>query len=164
MSDEKKIKLMLVDDEEDFLDSLARRLGKRDFDISTATEGKQAISLAKKEKFDVAILDMKMPGMDGMELLGILKKKHKYLEILILTGYGGVDSAVEATKLGAYAYLEKPYEFEKLIETIKNAFEARLKKKFQHDKNRMEELQMLSMRSSPLGILRSLMTLDDDRK
>ena len=164
MSDEKKIKLMLVDDEEDFLDSLARRLGKRDFDISTATEGKQAISLAKKEKFDVAILDMKMPGMDGMELLGILKKKHKYLEILILTGYGGVDSAVEATKLGAFAYLEKPYEFEKLIETIKNAFEARLKKKFQHDKNRMEELQMLSMRSSPLGILRSLMTLDDDRK
>ena len=66
------------------MDSLARRLGKRDFDISTATEGKQAISLAKKEKYDVAILDMKMPGMDGMELLGILKKKHKFLEILII--------------------------------------------------------------------------------
>jgi two-component system NtrC family response regulator len=165
MADEKKkIKLMLVDDEKDFLDSLARRLGKRDFDISTATEGKQAISLAKKEKFDVAILDMKMPGMDGMELLGILKKKHKFLEILILTGYGGLDSAVEATKLGAYAYLEKPYDFDKLLETIKNAFEARLKKKFEHDKSRMEELQMLSMGSSPLGILRSLKTLDDDRK
>ena len=164
MSDEKKIKLMLVDDEEDFLDSLARRLGKRDFDISTATEGKQAISLAKKEKFDVAILDMKMPGMDGMELLGILKKKHKFLEILILTGYGGIDSAVEATKLGAFAYLEKPYDFEKLIETIKNAFEARLKKKFESDKKRMEELQTLSMGSSPIGILRSLIKLDDDRK
>ena len=164
MSDEKKIKLMLVDDEKDFLDSLDRRLGKRDFDICTATEGNQAISLAQKEKFDVAILDMKMPGMDGMELLGILKKKHKFLEILILTGYGGVDSAVEATKLGAYAYLEKPYEFDQLLETIKNAFEARLKKKFEHDKNRMEELQTLSMGSSPLGILRSLMTLDDDRK
>ena len=164
MSDEKKIKLMLVDDEEDFLDSLARRLGKRDFDISTATEGKQAISLAKKEKFDVAILDMKMPGMDGMELLGILKKKHRFLEILILTGYGGIDSAVEATKLGAFAYLEKPYDFEKLIETIKNAFGARLKKKFESDKKRMEELQMLSMGSSPMGILRSLKKLDDDRK
>ena len=85
MSDEmKKIKLLLVDDEKDFMDSLARRLGKRDVDISTATEGKQAISLAKKEKYDVAILDMKMPGMDGMELLGILKKKHKFLEILII--------------------------------------------------------------------------------
>lgn len=164
MSDEKKIKLMLVDDEEDFLNSLAKRLGKRDFDIATATEGKQAISLAKKEKFDVAILDMKMPGMDGMELLGILKKKHKFLEILILTGYGGIDSAVDATKLGAFAYLEKPCDFEKLIETIKNAFEARLKKKFESDKKRMEELEMLSMGSSPMGILRSLITLDDDRK
>jgi len=161
---EKKIKLMLVDDEKDFLDSLARRLGKRDFDIITASEGKQAISLAKKEKFDVAILDMKMPGMDGMELLGILKKKHKFLEILILTGFGGIDSAVEATKLGAFAYLEKPYDFEKLIETIKNAFEARLKKKFESDKKRMEELQMLSMGSSPMGILRSLIKMDEDRK
>jgi two-component system NtrC family response regulator len=164
MSDEKKIKLMLVDDEEDFLNSLAKRLGKRDFDIATATEGKLAIKLAKKEKFDVAILDMKMPGMDGMELLQILKKKHKFLEIIILTGYGGIDSAVEATKLGAYSYLEKPYDFEKLLEVLKNAYETRLRKKFEHDKKRMEELEMLSMGSSPLGILRSLRQLDDDKK
>jgi len=165
MSDEtKKIKLLLVDDEKGFLDSLARRLGKRDFDIRTANEGKQAIELAKMEKFDVAILDMKMPGMDGLELLGILKKKHKFLEILILTGYGGIDSAVEATNLGAFAYLEKPVEFDNLLENIKNAFEGRLKKKFESDNKRMEELQRLSMRSSPMGILRSLRTLDDDRK
>jgi two-component system NtrC family response regulator len=164
MSDEKKIKLMLVDDEEDFLNSLAKRLGKRDFDIATATEGKLAIKLAKKEKFDVAILDMKMPGMDGMELLQILKKKHKFLEIIILTGYGGIDSAVEATKLGAYSYLEKPYDFEKLLDVLKNAYETRLRKKFEHDKKRMEDLEMLSMGSSPLGILRSLRQLDDDKK
>ena len=162
--DTKKIKLLLVDDEKEFLNSLAKRLGKRRFDITTATEGNAAIKIAKKNKFDVAILDMKMPGMDGIELLSILKKKHKFLEILILTGYGGIDSAVEATKLGAFAYLEKPYAFEKLLEEIKNAFEARLKKKFQHDKARMEELQMLSMGSSPVGILKSLITLDDDRK
>ena len=165
MSDEKKtIKLMLVDDEEDFLNSLAKRLGKRDFDITTATEGKSAIKLAKKGKFDVAILDMKMPGMDGMELLQILKKKHKFLEIIILTGYGGIDSAVEATKLGAYSYLEKPYDFEKLLEVLKNAYETRLRKKFEHDKKRMEEIEMLSMGSSPMGILKSLIRLDDDRK
>jgi DNA-binding NtrC family response regulator len=165
MSDEKKkIKLMLVDDEEDFLNSLAKRLGKRDFDITTATEGNSAIKLAKKGKFDVAILDMKMPGMDGMELLQILKKKHKFLEIIILTGYGGIDSAVEATKLGAYSYLEKPYDFEKLLEVLKNAYETRLRKKFEHDKKRMEDLEMLSMGSSPLGILRSLRQLDDDKK
>jgi DNA-binding NtrC family response regulator len=163
MSDKtKKIKLLLVDDEADFLNSLAKRLGKRDFDIATATEGKLAIKAAKKGEFDVAILDMKMPGMDGMELLKILKKKHKFLEIIILTGYGGIDSAVEATKLGAHSYLEKPYDFEKLLDVLKEAYESRLRKKFEHDKKRMEELQTLSMGNSPLGILRSLMRLDDD--
>ena len=165
MSEEnKKIKLLLVDDEEDFLNSLAKRLGKRDFDITTATEGKLAVKAAKKSEFDVAILDMKMPGMDGMELLRILKKKHRFLEVVILTGYGGIDSAVEATKLGAHAYLEKPYDFEKLLEVLKNAYETRLRKKFEHDKKRMEEIEMLSMGSSPMGILKSLIRLDDDRK
>jgi DNA-binding NtrC family response regulator len=165
MSEEnKKIKLLLVDDEEDFLNSLAKRLGKREFDITTATEGKLAIKAAKKLEYDVAILDMKMPGMDGMELLRLLKKKHKFLEVVILTGYGGIDSAVEATKLGAHAYLEKPYDFEKLLEVLKNAYETRLRKKFEHDKKRMEEIEMLSMGSSPMGILKSLIHLDDDRK
>ena len=162
--EEKKIKLLIVDDEEDFLNSLAKRLGKRDFDITTATEGELAVKAAKKSEFDVAILDMKMPGMDGMELLRILKKKHTFLEVVILTGYGGIDSAVEATKLGAHSYLEKPYDFEKLLEVLKDAYETRLRKKFEHDKKRMEEIEMLSMGSSPMGILKSLIRVDDDRK
>ncbi len=161
---EKKIKLLIVDDEQDFLNSIAERLGMRDFDVTTATEGKIALKAAKKGKFDVAILDMKMPGMDGMELLQILKKKHKFLEVIILTGHGAIDSAVEATKLGAYSYLEKPYDFEKLLSVLKEAYEARLRKKFEHDKKRMEELEMLSMGTSPMGILKSLMHMDDDEK
>jgi DNA-binding NtrC family response regulator len=165
MSDEnKKIKLLIVDDEEDFLSTIAERLGMRDFDITTASEGGLAVKAAKKGKFDVAILDVNMPGMDGMELLQNLKKKHKFLEIIMLTGYGAIDSAVEATKLGAYAYLEKPYDFENLLEVLKKAYEARLRKKFEHDKKRMEEIEMLSMGSSPMGILRSLMHMDDDEK
>ena len=165
MSDEqKKIKLLIVDDEEDFLNSIAERLGMRDFDITTASEGNLAVKFAKKGTFDVAILDLKMPGMDGMELLQILKKKHKFLEVVILTGHGGIDSAVEATKLGAYSYLEKPCDFEKLLDVLNKAYEARLRKKFEHDKKRIEEIEMLSMGSSPMGILRSLMHLDDDEK
>ena len=165
MSDENKtIKLLIVDDEEDFLKSIAERLGMRDFDATTATEGKLAIKAAKKGQFDVAIADMRMPGMDGMELLQILKKKHKFLEVIILTGYGSIDSAVEATKLGAYSYLEKPFEFENLLTVIKEAYETRLRKKFEHDKKRMEEIETLGMGSSPMGILRSLMRLDDDEK
>ena len=165
MPDEnKKIKLLIVDDEEDFLNSIAERLGMRDFDVSTASEGSLAVKAAKKGKFDLAILDMKMPGMDGMELLKILKKKHKFLEVIILTGHGAIDSAVEATKLGAYSYLEKPYDFEKLLEVLEKAYETRLRKKFEHDKKRMDEIEMLRMGSSPMGILRSLMHMDDDEK
>ena len=165
MPDEnKKINLLMVDDEEDFLSSLAERLGHRDFNVTTATEGAQAVKAAKKGTFDVAILDMNLPGMDGMELLRILKKKHKYLEVVILTGYGKITSAVEATKLGAYSYLEKPFDFEKLLEVLKEAYHTRLKKKFERDKKRMEELQMLSMGSSPMGILKSLIKMDDDEK
>ncbi len=165
MSDKKKqIKLLMVDDEEKFLSTAAKRLGRRDFDVTTATEGNQAIRAAKKGKFDLAILDLRMPGMDGMELLQILKKKHKFLEVIILTGYASIDSAVEATKLGAFSYLEKPYNFEKLLEVLKEAYEARLRKKFEHNKKRTEEIEILSMGSSPMGILRSLMRIDDDEK
>ncbi|MGD8342612.1 MAG: response regulator [Desulfobacterales bacterium] len=163
-AEQKKIKLLIVDDEEDFLNSISERLGMRDFDVATASDGKLAIKVAKKGKFDVAILDMKMPGMDGMELLQILKKKHKFLEVIILTGHGAIDSAVEATKLGAYSYLEKPYDFEKLLGVLKDAYEARLRKKFEKDKKRMEELEMLSMGTSPMGILKSLLHMDDEEK
>ena len=153
MSDEnKKINLLMVDDEEEFLNSLAERLGTRDFDVTTATKGELAIKAAKKGNFDVAILDLKIPGMDGMELLQILKKKHKFLEVIILTGYGEINSAVEATKLGAFSFLEKPFDFEKLLEVLGEAYQARLTKKFEHDKKRMDELQMLSMGTSPIHV------------
>jgi two-component system NtrC family response regulator len=75
-----------------------------------------------------------------------------------------IDSAVEATKLGAYSYMEKPYDFEKLLATLKEAYETRLKKKFEHDQRRMKEIETLAMGSSPMGILKSLMRLDDDEK
>ena len=161
---EKQIALLIVDDDEKFLSTIAERLGLKDFDVTTATEGKQAIKAAKKGAFDVAILDFKMPGMDGMELLKILKKKHKFLEVVMLTAYASLDSAVEATKLGAFGYLEKPYNFEKLLDVLKDAYKTRIRKKFEHDKKRQEEIDMLAMGSSPMGILRALKNLDDDEK
>jgi DNA-binding NtrC family response regulator len=164
MSDEKKqIKLLIVDDEKKLLNIMSERFGLKDFDVSTASDGKQAIKAAKKGKFDVAILDMKMQGMDGMEVLKILKKKHKFLEIIILTGFASIESAVEAGKLGAFGYLEKPYNFESLVQKLKEAYETRLQKKFKHDKERLEHLKRLSM-GDPLYALRSLMSVDDDVK
>jgi len=158
------IKLLIVDDESRFLNAIATRLKKRGFDVSTATNGADAIALAREEKFDLALLDLKMPGMDGSEVLRVLKSEHKFLEAIILTGHGSLDSAVELTKLGAFGYLPKPYELDKLIETLKEAYEVRLKKKFAADEHKMSEISSITMQGSPLSILRKLRELDDERR
>ena len=154
----------MVDDEVKFLESISKRLALKNFDVTTAVSGKEAIESAEKGFFDVAVVDFQMPGMDGTQVLRTLKEKHKYLEIIMLTGHATVDSAVECTKLGAFKYLEKPYDFENLVEAIQEAYEARLKKKFEHNQKRMEQIQKLSISSSPLGLLRAMARLDDDEK
>ena len=164
MSNENKIKLLMVDDEVKFLESISKRLVLKNFDVTTASNGKEAIASAEIGLFDVAVVDFQMPGMDGAQVLKALKDKHKYLEIIMLTGHATVDSAVECTKLGAFKYLEKPYAFEKLVEAITEAYQARLKKKFEHNQKRIEEIQKLSISSSPLGLLRALARLDDEEK
>ena len=164
MSSDNKIKLLLVDDEIKFLKSITERLALKNFNVIAASNGEEAIASAEKDLFDVAVVDFQMPGMDGAQVLKALKERHKYLEIIMLTGHATVDSAVECTRLGAFKYLEKPYAFEKLVETIKEAYEARLKKKFEHSKKRMEEIEKLSLGQSPLGLLRALARLDDKEK
>jgi DNA-binding NtrC family response regulator len=164
MSAENKIKLLLVDDEVKFLESISKRLELKNFEVTTASNGKEAIASAEKGIFDVAVVDFQMPGIDGAQVLKTLKENHKYLEIIMLTGHATIDSAVECTKLGAFKYLEKPYDFEKLVEVIKEAYEARLKKKFEHNQRRIEEIQKLSMRASPLGLLKALAKLDNEEK
>jgi DNA-binding NtrC family response regulator len=164
MPTENKINLLLVDDEVKFLESISQRLALKNFEVTTASNGGEAIEAAEKGYFDVAIVDFQMPGMDGTQVLKTLKAKHKYLEIIMLTGHATIDSAVESTKLGAFKYLEKPYEFEKLVEIVKEAYENRLKKKFEHNQKRIEEIQKLSMRESPLGLLKALARLDTEEK
>lgn len=91
-----------------------------------------------------------MPGIDGVQLLEILKKSHKYLEVLILSGHASIQSAIDCTKLGAFKILEKPCEFDKLVEAIKEAYEKRLKKKFEHDQIRIKKIEALALGRSPL--------------
>ena len=93
-----------------------------------------------------------------------MKQAHQFLEAIVLTGHGSLDSAVELTKLGAFSYLPKPYELEKLIEVLKDAYEARLKKKFAADEAKMEKIVALASGESPLGILRKMRALDDSRR
>jgi len=164
MHNDNKIKLLLVDDEVKFLESIAKRLALKNFEVTSATTGKEAIESAENGLFDVAVVDFQMPGMDVTQVLKTLKEKHKYLEIIMLTGHATIDSAVECTKLGAFKYLEKPYDFEKLVEVIKQAYEARLKKKFEHNQKRIDEIQRLSLRESPFGLLKALARLDNEEK
>jgi DNA-binding NtrC family response regulator len=158
------IKILLVDDEVKFLNTIADRLTIKGFDVTTATNGEDAVAAAKKGGFDVAVLDLQMPGTDGAQLLKILKQNHKHIEIIMLTGHATVDSAVECTKLGAFKYLEKPYDFDKLVVALKEAYQERIQKKFEHNQKRMEAIQKLSMQQSPLGLLKSLAQYDDGEK
>jgi DNA-binding NtrC family response regulator len=164
MNPENAINILLVDDEIKFLTAVADRLTLKGFNVTTATDGDAAIEAAGKGGFDVAVVDLRMPGTDGAEVLKILKQKHKFIEIIMLTGHATVDSAVECTKLGAFKYLEKPYDFDKLIEVLKDAYHLRMQKKFETNANRMEAIQRLSMGQSPLGILKELAKLDDGQK
>jgi len=164
MNPENAINILLVDDEVKFLTAVADRLTLKGFNVTTATDGDAAIEAAGKGGFDVAVVDLQMPGTDGAEVLKILKQKHKFIEIIMLTGHATVDSAVECTKLGAFKYLEKPYDFDKLIEVLKDAYHLRMQKKFETNANRMEAIQRLSMGQSPLGILKELAKLDDGQK
>ncbi len=164
MTDIEKIHLLMVDDEEKFLNALTERLKLKFFDITPVTNGEDAIDVAKKAQFDVAVVDLQMPGIDGVELLKILKKSHRFLEVIILSGHATIDVAVECTKLGAFKVLEKPCSFDKLVETITEAYESRMKKKFEKDTDRMKQIQSLAFGQSPLGILRELKKMDDNQK
>jgi DNA-binding NtrC family response regulator len=159
-----KIKLLIVDDEEAYVISMAKRLEIRGFEVRTETQGAEAIEAARREQFDIALLDLKMPGMDGKEVLETLKKEDKYIEVVILTGHGSVDSAVDCTKLGAFGYLPKPYELEKLLDTLKQAYQAKMEKKFKANQELMEKITKLATGSSALAILRELKKVNDENQ
>jgi DNA-binding NtrC family response regulator len=158
------IQLLIVDDEVSFLDAIAQRLAMRGFDVTTASDGGQALAAAREKRFDLALLDLRMPGMKGEEVLEALRAEHAFLEVVILTGHGSIDSAVACTRLGAFGYLPKPYELDRLIEVLKDAYENRLRRKFEHDQERMARLASLVAGESPLGVLRRLREIDDERK
>jgi len=129
-------RVLLVDDEEEFLSVLASRLEARDLKVSTATRGEEAVEIVDRKDFDAIILDMAMPGMDGLETLQKIKENHPDAEIIILTGHGTIKSGVTAMKLGAEDFLEKPVDIRELMEKIQDAKEKRvliLQKKSQEE-------------------------------
>ena len=114
-------KVLLVDDEKEFLEIMSERMKARGMEVTTAESADQAMSIIEKESFDAIIMDFQMPGMDGMEALKAIKNKKPELQIILLTGYATVEKTVEAMKIGATDFLEKPADFEALAEKIKKA-------------------------------------------
>ncbi len=114
-------KVLLVDDEKEFLEIMSDRMKARDMDVTTATSAQQALEIIEKEAFDAIILDFQMPGMDGMDALKAIKAKKPEAQIILLTGYATVEKSVEAMKIGATDFVEKPADLEVLAEKIKNA-------------------------------------------
>ena len=116
-------KVLLVDDEEEFTEVLAARLRNRDLDVSTAANGLEALKLAEQTTFDAVVLDMRMPEMDGLETLQKLLEINPDLQVILLTGHGSLPDGVQAIKMGAMDFLEKPADINKLMEKIQQAKE-----------------------------------------
>ena len=122
--------IMLVDDEVPFVEAMAKRLEKRNLEVKTAFSGQEALeSLAEYQNTDVVILDVKMPGMDGIETLKKIKASFPLAEVVMLTAHATVESAIEGMKLGAFDYLMKPCDMEQLMNKIEEA----TKKKRNHE-------------------------------
>ena len=112
----KGARILLVDDEVEFIENMSRLLENRGYIVTAVNGGDGAIRALDREKFDVMVLDLKMPGMDGMATLREVKKLDLFTETLILTGHGTIETTREALKLGASDYLTKPCEIDELVE------------------------------------------------
>ena len=119
------IRGLLIDDEVGYVYVLSKRLSKRGFEVGKASSGSEAFQILRQRSFDVAILDLKMTDMDGIEVLKVLKKMAPELVVIMLTGHGSAKAAHEGIRLGAYDYLTKPCETEELIKKIMEAYDKR---------------------------------------
>jgi DNA-binding NtrC family response regulator len=127
----KNAKILLVDDEAVFANNMSKLLNRRGYQVTAVNSGDAALRSLMDTPFDVMVLDLKMPGMDGIAVLHEMKKLRLFTEVLVLTGHGSIDTALEAIQLGAYDYLTKPCEIAELVSKI----EAALEKKATAQKN-----------------------------
>jgi two-component system, OmpR family, response regulator len=116
------VRLLLIDDEKDFVNILSKRFKRRNIDVAKAFSGTEAIQMLRGQEFDVAVLDLKMEDMSGIEVLKMLKILAPRLAVVMLTGHGSAEAAKQGIKHGAYDYLTKPCELEALLEKIMEAY------------------------------------------
>ena len=142
-----KIRILLVDDEKDFVETLAERLRTRGFHVTEAFNGEEALEKLREYNFDVTILDVQMPGMSGIEALEAIKKLKPLTEVLMLTGHGTIETAIDGMKLGAFDFLMKPCDMDVLMEKINRAYE----RKSEHEE-RIQKAFVDKLSTSPMSI------------
>jgi two-component system, OmpR family, response regulator len=123
------VRLLLIDDEKDFVNILSKRIQRRNIDVAKAFSGREAIQMLRRQAFDVAVLDLKMEDMNGIEVLKVLKIMAPKLVVIMLTGHGSAEAAEQGIKLGAFDYLTKPCELEALLKKIMAAYAYRQQEK-----------------------------------
>lgn len=121
----KDARILLVDDEVVFANNMSKLLTRRGYQVKAVNSGDEALRALMDNPFDVMVLDLKMPGMDGIATMQEMRKLGLFTEILILTGHGSIDTALEAIQLGAYDYVTKPVEIAELLSKIEAAFERK---------------------------------------
>ncbi|MFH2092385.1 MAG: response regulator [Pseudomonadota bacterium] len=121
-----KIRIMLVDDEDRYLQTTKKMIEKKGIKVLTAQSGAEALETLKFQNVDVVILDVKMPGMDGNQTLKAIKTLYPLVQVIMLTGHGTMDSAIDGLKSGAFDYLVKPMDVDDIMEKIRAAYEKRL--------------------------------------
>ena len=119
-------RVLVVDDEDDFRETLVKRLKARKLDVRGSESGQSALDLMEKIAFDVVILDIKMPGMDGITALEEMKKRMPLVEVILLTGHASVEAGIEGMKVGAFDYVMKPVNVDELLEKVREAYERKV--------------------------------------
>ena len=125
-----KERILIVDDEKNIVSSLTSILSDEGYEVSMAGDGIEALELIQKDPPDLVILDIWLPGMDGIEVLKTLKSYNLGVEVLIMSGHGTIDTAIKATKLGAQDFIEKPFSLDRITESIKNILQEKKLSKF----------------------------------
>lgn len=158
--DPQPTRLLLVDDEEDLVTFLTHRLRKRGLEVTMATSGKEALEAVDRQLFDVAVLDLKMPDVDGITVMEHLKAVQPFTEVLMLTGHGSHDSAWEAGRLQAFRYLLKPYDFDELMDLIHKAVQQRRTRMQSEFETKLQDL--MSSTTSPRDLIEDCQQLRKD--
>jgi len=138
---EDHIRVLLVDDEENLLEYLSKRLLKLGFTVKATFSGEEAIKAAMEQRYDVAVVDLKMPGIDGVETQKRLRDIQPYLQCIVLTGHGSIESALESGQEDAFQYLLKPVDYDNLLTNIREAHKKKLELQREDFSKQLESIQ-----------------------